>query len=130
MQAVTTANFDFLRPHDPNAVRRGGLAERYFSDDPSTALIKLRQFAQLLAKLIADHHALHLNEREGIEDLLRRLSFEPIASGNAGNFLHTGFSLGRPSGTAANPSKFRRYFCLLISIKTEERTQLVSAAVS
>ena len=60
MQAVATANFDFLRPHDPNLVRLGGLAERYFRDDPSTALIKLRQFAELLAKLIAARHGVYL----------------------------------------------------------------------
>ena len=36
-QMVTTANFDFLRAHDPTLVRLGGLAERYFRDDPATA---------------------------------------------------------------------------------------------
>lgn len=28
----------------------GQLAERYFSDDPPTALLKLRQFAEIVAK--------------------------------------------------------------------------------
>ena len=40
------------------------LAERYFRDDPGTAIFKLRQFAELLSKTIAAHHALYLGERE------------------------------------------------------------------
>jgi type I restriction enzyme R subunit len=35
--------------HDPQLVRLGGLAERYFKDDPNTCLIKLRQFGEVLA---------------------------------------------------------------------------------
>jgi hypothetical protein len=40
-----TENFGFLGDHDPDLVKIGALAERYFRDDPPTALIKLRQFA-------------------------------------------------------------------------------------
>ena len=39
-------NFAFLAVHDPQFVRLGALAERYFADDPSTSLIKLRQFGE------------------------------------------------------------------------------------
>src|ERR1043166_186613 len=41
-----SANFDFLGKHDAQLVRLGGLAERYFKDDPNTSLIKLRQFGE------------------------------------------------------------------------------------
>ena len=34
----------------------GALAERYFQGDPPTAIFKLRQFAELLSKLLAAHH--------------------------------------------------------------------------
>jgi type I restriction enzyme, R subunit len=37
-----TENFGFLGDHDPDLVKIGALAERYFRDDPPTALIKLR----------------------------------------------------------------------------------------
>ena len=47
------SNFDFLSPHDAQLARLGLLAEKFFSDDPSTSLIKLRQFAEVLAKLTA-----------------------------------------------------------------------------
>jgi type I restriction enzyme, R subunit len=31
-----SANFEFLGMHDEQLVRLGGLAERYFKDDPNT----------------------------------------------------------------------------------------------
>lgn len=69
---LATVNFDFLRKHDDRLATFGAQAERYFRDDPSTAIIKVRQFVELLAKLIAAHHALYLGERETFEDTLRR----------------------------------------------------------
>jgi type I restriction enzyme R subunit len=62
----------------PSLATLGGLAERYFRDDPPTALIKLRQLAEALAKLVAAHHALYLGERETFEQTLRRLSYDGI----------------------------------------------------
>ena len=47
---MQTANFGFLDVHDAKLLQLGALAERYFRDDPSTCLIKLRQFAELIAK--------------------------------------------------------------------------------
>ena len=48
-----SANFEFLGKHDAQLVRLGALAERYFKDDPNTCLIKLRQFGEVLAQLMA-----------------------------------------------------------------------------
>jgi type I restriction enzyme R subunit len=73
-----TANFGFLQGHDLRFVTLGAQAERYFRDDPSTAIVKLRQYSELLAKLVAAHHALYLRERETFGATLRRLSFERI----------------------------------------------------
>lgn len=36
-------NFSHLRPYDEQLFRLGVLAERYFPEDPNTALLKLRQ---------------------------------------------------------------------------------------
>ncbi|TIM65588.1 MAG: hypothetical protein E5Y60_21160, partial [Mesorhizobium sp.] len=71
-----TSNFIFLAVHDAKLVTLGGQAERYFRDDPSTAIVKLRQFAELMAKLIAARHAAYRGERETFEETLRRLSYE------------------------------------------------------
>ena len=73
-----TENFGFLAEHDVGLMNLAALAERYFRDDPPTALMKLRQFAELLSKLIAARHALYLGDRETFEDTLRRLSYERI----------------------------------------------------
>jgi type I restriction enzyme R subunit len=85
---MPTSNFAFLSGHDPQLMPLGALAERYFRDDPGTAIIKLRQFAELLSKLIAAHHALYLGDRETFEDTLRRLSFERIVPKEAADVFH------------------------------------------
>src|SRR3984885_12638585 len=74
-----TSNFGFLEGHDARLANFGAQAERYFRDDPPTAIVKLRQFAELLAKLVAAHHALYLGERETFDETLRRLSFERMS---------------------------------------------------
>ncbi|KYK46109.1 restriction endonuclease subunit R [Bradyrhizobium liaoningense] len=71
-------NFDFLTVHDAKLVQLAARAEYYFQDDPVTAIIKLRQFAELLAKLVAARHATYEGERETFEAVLRRLSFERV----------------------------------------------------
>jgi len=75
---VESANFQFLRSHDVQLVRLGALAERYFQDDPSTCLIKLRQFGELLAQLTAAKTGLFVSTREVQVDLLRRLKLERV----------------------------------------------------
>ena len=64
-----TSRAGFLAAHDSNLVTLGGQAERYFRDDPPTCLIKLRQLAELLTKLVAAHHAVYRGERETFEEI-------------------------------------------------------------
>ena len=52
MQALRS-NFAHLHQHDEQLVRLGMLAERYFADDPNTALLKLRQLTEVLAQILA-----------------------------------------------------------------------------
>ncbi len=54
---MTTENFAFLDHHDAQLGRLASLAERYFPDDPNTCLIKLRQFAELLAQRCCQSNA-------------------------------------------------------------------------
>lgn len=91
---MQTANFDFLELHDAKLVQLGGLAERYFRDDPSTCLFKLRQFAELVAKLVAAHQALYVSEREAFEETLRRLGFERAIPREAADVFHQLRKLG------------------------------------
>jgi type I restriction enzyme, R subunit len=74
-------NFVFLRQHEPQLVRLGTWAERYFKDDPCTCLIKLRQFGELLAQMAAANAGLYLNDQESQVDLLRRLRDRGVVIG-------------------------------------------------
>ena len=71
-----SVNFQFLEEHDNTLVLYAGRAERYVLDDPNTSLIKLRQFAEFLAKHAAAYHGFEtVNEdfRE-VLNLLRQKS--------------------------------------------------------
>ncbi|MER9231246.1 type I restriction-modification system endonuclease [Mesorhizobium sp. M0622] len=85
---TSTSNFMFLATHDQRLVTLGVFAERYFRDDPSTAIFKLRQFAELMAKLIAARHAAYRDERETFNDMLRRLSYERIIPREVADLFH------------------------------------------
>ncbi|MDA9544274.1 restriction endonuclease subunit R [Bradyrhizobium sp. CCBAU 45321] len=82
-------NFDFLTVHDAKLVQLAARAEYYFQDDPVTAIIKLRQFAELMAKLVAARHGTYEGERETFEAILRRLSFERIIPKAIADVFHT-----------------------------------------
>ena len=83
-----SANFDFLTPHDPQLGRLGALAERYFKDDPSTCLIKLRQFGEVLAQLTAAKAGQYISADEKQADLLRRLKFDRVVPREVGDLFH------------------------------------------
>lgn len=70
---ANNGNFSFLEANSPQLAKLGRLAERYFADDPPTALVKLRQFAEITAKDIAARHALLVDDRTSFDDVLRVL---------------------------------------------------------
>ncbi len=86
--SIPSANFGFLAKHDVQLVRLGALAERYFGDDPNTALIKLRQFGELLAQLTAAKAGLFTSPDEQQSDLLRRLKFERVVPAEVADLFH------------------------------------------
>jgi type I restriction enzyme R subunit len=73
MPASIPSNFGFLRVHDEQLVRFGLLAEKYFADDPNTYFLKLRQFGEVLAQLVASRAGLYTVTEEPQSELLRRL---------------------------------------------------------
>ncbi|QDM26226.1 type I restriction-modification system endonuclease [Tardiphaga sp. vice304] len=83
-----TVNFGFLVSHDPMLVQLGSQAERYFREDPAIALFKLRQFAELLSKIVAARHALYRDERETFEETLRKLSFARVIPKETADVFH------------------------------------------
>lgn len=84
----STPNFGFLAVHDAKLVQLGGLAEHYFHPDPATAIIKLRQFAELISKVIAARHAVYEGQQESFEAILRRLSLEGIIPKEIADIFH------------------------------------------
>lgn len=72
---ITSQNVLFLQPYERKLDYLGALAERYFAEDPNTALIKLRQFGEELARQTGARCGLLIAD-ESQADLLRRLKFE------------------------------------------------------
>ncbi|HLP92028.1 MAG TPA: type I restriction-modification system endonuclease [Nostocaceae cyanobacterium] len=81
-------NFSFLAVHDQQLVRLGTLAERYFTDDPNTCLIKLRQFGELLAQLAAAKIGLYEVPEERQVILLNRLRDRGLIKGEVEQLFH------------------------------------------
>jgi type I restriction enzyme, R subunit len=75
---VTSPKFAFLAVYDEQLVQLAGLAERYFRDDPSTSLIKLRQWGERLAQHVAARTGLEIIANESQADRLRRLKVERV----------------------------------------------------
>lgn len=83
----STGNFAFLESHSPQLARLGRLASRYFSDDPPTALIKLRQFAELAAREVAARQALLADEHASFDDILHALRTRSILQREIATFF-------------------------------------------
>jgi len=83
------ANFQFLKAREPQLYRLGSLSEAYFPDDPNTCLIKLRQFAELLAQLTATNFGLQVNAGDALTDTLRRLKLDCGVPREVSDLFHT-----------------------------------------
>lgn len=86
--AKGSVNFAFLGKHDPLLVQLASLAERYFTDDPNTCLIKLRQFAEALAQQVAASAGVWTSDEETQADLLRRLKYSDILPRQSADIFH------------------------------------------
>ncbi|MCO6456486.1 MAG: type I restriction-modification system endonuclease [Pirellulaceae bacterium] len=73
-QGAPSPNFQFLASHSPLLVQLAARAERYCFDDPNAALVKLRQFGELLAQQVAAQTGTYVDPQEGQRELLERLS--------------------------------------------------------
>ena len=76
--AKGAVNCAFLAEHDPLLVQLASLAERYFTDDPNTCLLTLRQFAEALAQQVAASAGVWTSDEETQAELLRRLKYTDI----------------------------------------------------
>lgn len=83
------SNFGFLAEHDPLFVELACTAERAFSSDPNTTLMKLRQLAEAMAQHIAAKAGIEFNERTSQSDLLYKISNELKLEPIIRNLFHT-----------------------------------------
>ena len=71
-----STNFEFLAEHDPIFLQLASSAERTFTSDPNTTLIKLRQFGEPVARDVAVRCGVVFDEQTTQADLLYKLSRE------------------------------------------------------
>jgi len=84
---MPASNFEFLKPHDLRMAELGADAKDLGVFSPDWALIKLRQFAELLLKTVAVRHGLYVEERETLDQMLLRLPCERIIPKEAADQL-------------------------------------------
>lgn len=83
-----SANFAFLAVHSAQLVRLGAMAERIFVEDPSTTLVKLRQFGELMAHLLAARARVLGPPDEPQLDRLRRLQDRGVLPRQVADLFH------------------------------------------
>ena len=81
-------NFGFLAQYDPLLAKYGGQAERYLFTDPNTALMKLRQFVEVLVGLAVAQHGLYSSEQDSLNDRIRLLRDRNIIDYRISDLLH------------------------------------------
>ena len=72
-RTLLPTNFAHLQECDEQLLHLGMLAKKYFSEDPNTCLLKLRQLTELLAQHVASQMGMFVSAQEAQYDLLRRL---------------------------------------------------------
>ncbi len=75
-ESTQASNFGFLKEHDELFFQLAHSAERVFSSDPNTTLIKLRQLGEAIAQHIAAASGIDLGEKLTQVELLQRIHRE------------------------------------------------------
>ncbi|WP_181280552.1 hypothetical protein [Aphanothece hegewaldii] len=83
---TVSSNFAFLE--DSQLVKLATLAEHYFQNDPITCLMKLRQFGEVLAQLVAFNTGLYTDSTEDQLKLLNRLGSNNLLPDPVGKLFH------------------------------------------
>jgi len=87
-KAFASPNFAFLTKYDEVLVRHAALAERYVFDDPNAALLKLRQFGELLAQHAAAYTGAAVEEHDSQLELIHKLLERQVINAQISQLLH------------------------------------------
>jgi len=86
--SIHSPNFSFLAKHDVVLVNHAALAERYVFGDPNSALIKLRQFAELLAQHCAASTGIPVSKQDSFVDVLNLLWNRGVLGAQVSQLFH------------------------------------------
>src|SRR5262247_23197 len=86
--AFASPNFAFLTKYDEVLVRHAALAERYVFDDPNSALLKLRQFGELLAQHAAAYTGVAVEEHDSQLELINTLLERRVINTQVSQLFH------------------------------------------
>lgn len=86
---ASLSNFAFLEQHDPLFFQLASAAERAFSSDPNTTLIKLRQLGEALAQDLAVRCGIEFDDKTTQVDLLFKLNREIRFDANVADLFHS-----------------------------------------
>ncbi len=116
-----SSNFAHLQSHDEQLLRLGMLAERYFSEDPNTCLLNLRQLPEVLAQLVASNVGILDHLEDGQYELLSRLRDHGILPYE----IHQLFGEVRRTGNSANHALAGDHRTALAMRKISEQQEIV-----
>jgi type I restriction enzyme, R subunit len=87
-RAFGSPNFAFLTKYDEVLVRHAALAERYVFDDPNSALLKLRQFGELLAQHAAAYTGVIVEAHDSQLELINTLLERQVINAQVSQLFH------------------------------------------
>jgi type I restriction enzyme R subunit len=86
---MRSQNFEFLRPRWEELTELGALAEMHSHVDPSSAMVKLRAFAEQVVLFIYHHHGIPAERQCNLNDLLSGAGFQQCVPRVILSKLHT-----------------------------------------
>ncbi|MCC2606933.1 type I restriction-modification system endonuclease [Planctobacterium marinum] len=103
----SSSNFEFLKQHHEWLFKLAESAERNFSPDPNTSLIKIRQLGEGIAQTIASRIGIEAGSNVKQIDLLRDLDYNLRLDDNVRDAFHTIRKLGNTATHEFNSSSHR-----------------------
>lgn len=85
---MDSKNFSLLADQWPELYKHAALAERYVQDDPATATVKLRCFAESLVGFLYRNLGLSSNPDDGLFEKLTSEQFESVVDDAIRQKLH------------------------------------------
>ena len=105
IEHMDSMNFEMLRRYWPDLANLGGHAEKYVYDDPQSALIKLRCFAEKLVGIVYQEWSLPCYPNDKFIDRLENHAFASIVDSAIIDKLH---AIRKEGNKAVHEGKFSK----------------------